>query len=92
MIPRGVMNVLFVIGAVLCLVSFGAIYVIINSFIVQPTVPSLISGETIPFQVKGKTMYITKAQKSQATAIFVGESVGLVVLLVYGLLVVGHRE
>jgi hypothetical protein len=79
-------NALFMVGAVLLLGSLFADFVIINGFIAHPTSPNAASDEIIPYEVKGKTVYITPTQKAEATTLFVGESVGLVFFLIYGLL------
>jgi hypothetical protein len=76
----------------LSLGSMLAHYLVINSFITHPTSANANSGETIPYEVKGKTVYITQRQKYETIAIFAGESTGLFILLIYGMLVVYRRK
>jgi hypothetical protein len=92
MTSRSLKNAFFIVGAVLLLGSLLANFVIINGFIAQPISPNAISGEIVPYQVKGKTVYITPTQKAEATASFVGQSVGLVFFLIYGLLYQRRRK
>jgi membrane protease YdiL (CAAX protease family) len=92
MTPRSLKNALFIFGAVLLLGSFLANFVIVNGFIAQPLSPNAISGEIVPYQVKGKTVYITPTQKAEVTASFVGQSVGFVFFLIYGLLYQRRRK
>ena len=92
MTARFLKNALFVIGAVSLLASLLANYVIINGFIAHPMIPVAELGETIPYEVKGKTVYITQSQKDETTAILVGETAGILILLIYGASVIYHRK
>jgi hypothetical protein len=83
---RKLKNALFLAGAILSLASFLADYIIVDGLIANPTHANSDAGQTVPYEVKGKVVYITQAEKRKTTAIFIGEIVGLSLLVIYAAL------